>query len=272
MYKNPLNNGDVSDYNSLKNQRNYSPIIKKYKKKLPTEPTELQKYYQYLTYQQPILDEAIYVAQRMKNEDINKQKDDYNFIEDLKIKREEEMKKKSQLEKDMNNVIRNDLFDASSIVKEEDPTPTITTDVELTIENIPQAAKIEMQNDLFDDNLSIAETVPKKEEIFELSRTEEPKKSKAKKKREGRKVKKAAAEEINKIIKEEDSALKIENAILGKVKRNRAKKELSALKENAAKTNEVIKKTIEPDMLYDPSFVPGKKRGRPKGSKKKPKN
>ena len=51
MYRNPANcNGDLSDYNSLKNQRNYSEIIKKYSsKKLKTEPTELQKYYEYLT-------------------------------------------------------------------------------------------------------------------------------------------------------------------------------------------------------------------------------
>ena len=268
MYKNPLNNGDVSDYNSLKNQRNYSSIIKKYKKKLPTEPTELQKYYQYLTYQQPILDEAIYVAQRMKNEDINKQKDDFNFIEDLKIKREQEMKQKSQLEKDMNNVIRNDLFDASSTVKEQDPTPTITTDIE--IENIPPAAKIEIQNDLFDnpfdDILSMAETALFGEEKFELSRTEEKKKKQkspeelqaieekkaaTKAKREEKKAQEKAANEAKreakkaetkakreekkkaeKIKKEvEDKAiLKIEKAILGKVKRERAKKELSALK------------------------------------------
>jgi hypothetical protein len=149
MYRNPLNNGDISDYNTLKKQRNPSQIINKYKKKLPTEPTELQKYYQYMTYQQPILNEANYVAERMRTEDINKQKDDFNFIEDLKIKREAEMKQKSQLEKDMNNDIRSDLFDISSTVKEEDPTPTINTDVEMTIENIPIPAKIEIQNDLF---------------------------------------------------------------------------------------------------------------------------
>lgn len=158
MYRNPLNNGDISDYNSLKKQRNPSQIINKYKKKLATQPTELQKYYQYMTYQQPILDEANYVAERMRTEDINKQKEDFNFIEDLKIKREEEMKKKSQLEKDMNNDIRNDLFDYASTIKQDDPTPTINTDVEMTIENIPTSAKMEIQNDLFSDNFSITET------------------------------------------------------------------------------------------------------------------
>jgi hypothetical protein len=99
----------------------------------------------------------------MKNEDINKQKEDFNFVEDLKIKREEEMKKQSELEKDMSNDIRNELFDISSTVKEEDPTPTIITDTELTIENIPPSAKIQLQYDLgFDnpyyDNFSTTET------------------------------------------------------------------------------------------------------------------
>ena len=73
MYKNPLNNGDISDYNSLKKQTNNGSIVKKYQsKKLETKPTELQKYYQYQTYQQPILDELNYVAERMRTEDIKK--------------------------------------------------------------------------------------------------------------------------------------------------------------------------------------------------------
>ncbi len=175
MYKNPLNNGDISDYNSLKKQRNPSQIINKYKKKLATEPTELQKYYQY----------------------INKQKEDFNFIEDLKIKREAEMKQKSQLEKDMNNNIRSDLFDVSSTVKQDDPTPTINTDVEMTIENIPIPAKIEIQNDLFgnefNDILSMAETVPekkKKEKTPEELQVIEEKKLIAKEKKKAKKEKK----------------------------------------------------------------------------------
>jgi hypothetical protein len=197
MYKNPLNNGDISDYNSLKKQRNPSQIINKYKKKLATEPTELQKYYQYMTYQQPILDETNYVAERMRTEDINKKKEDFNFIEDLKIKREAEMKQKSQLEKDMNNNIRSDLFDVSSTVKQDDPTPTINTDVEMTIENIPIPAKIEIQNDLFgnefNDILSMAETVPekkKKEKTPEELQAIEEKKLIAKEKKKAKKGKK----------------------------------------------------------------------------------
>ncbi len=46
MYKNPINNGDVSDYNSLKKQRDNGAIIKKYESiKLKTKPNELQKYF-----------------------------------------------------------------------------------------------------------------------------------------------------------------------------------------------------------------------------------
>jgi hypothetical protein len=207
MYKNPLNNGDISDYNSLKKQRNPSQIINKYKKKLATEPTELQKYYQYLTYQQSLLDEINYVAERMRTEDINKQKDDFNFIEDLKIKREEQMKQKSQLEKDINNNIRSDLFDDASTIKQDDPTPTITTDVEMTIENIPISAKMEIENDLFDnftntetENIPTAEVVKakiKKEKTPEELQAIEEKKAIAKAKKEAeKKVKKAEKSQV----------------------------------------------------------------------------
>jgi len=225
MYKNPLNNRDLSDYNSLKKQRDYGSIIKKYEnKKLQTEPTELQKYYQYLTYQQPILDELNYVAERMRNEDI---------------------KTKTLKEKD---VSREDLFDNASIVKNDDPTPIINSSLEMEYPTEPQPEPQiikntpitqSLMNGLFGDgdegdadfNMSIADTVPIKEEKFELSKEGE-KKSKAKKKRDGRKK----AKEIK--AKEEESALKIENAILEKVKRNRAKKELISLKMD--KANDVI--------------------------------
>lgn len=131
MYKNPLNNGDLSDYNSLKKQQDYGAIIKKYEraKKKPSEATELQKYYQYMTYQQPILDEAIYVAERMKNEDIKKQKEDFEFIQKLKNERENQFKNSSKIEKDLTPMLRNELFDTPIIST--DLTPTIVTNVEL---------------------------------------------------------------------------------------------------------------------------------------------
>lgn len=159
MYKNPLNNGDISDYNSLKKQRNPGAIVKKYSsKKMQTEPTELQKYYQYMTYQQPILDELNYVAERLRTEDIETQKKNFNFIEDQKIEREKSMKTLAEVNKED---IRNELFDGSSIRKQEDATPTITTDVEL----------------------EYAKPVENKQEVFELSRQPEEKPPRIKKKK-----------------------------------------------------------------------------------------
>jgi hypothetical protein len=287
MYKNPLNNGDISDYNSLKKQRDNAAIVKKYQnKKLQTEPNELQKYYQYLTYQQPILDELNYVAERMRNEDIKTKTDDYNFIEELKIKREGLMKQDAIGEKD---IARDTLFDKSSTIKNNDATPTINTDIEMVSSSILEKA---MKNeaiqiakaDLFDDdnNMSIADTVPIKEDIFELSREGE-KKSKAKKKREGRKAKEIKAKEIKAKInedlaKQEQSAEKIENAILAKVKRNRAKKELTSLKIDKAneeivknKSNAVSMANNMVDNLFSETIknIPEKNK---RGRKKKIKN
>lgn len=125
MYRNPLNNGDLSDYNSLKNQIDYGSIIKEYQVNRPiTTPTELQKYYEFETYERPILDELNYVAERMKNENIKKQKEDFEFIQKLKEQKEALIPKKVE------NKIRNDLFDypQNSVI---DLTPTIITDNEL---------------------------------------------------------------------------------------------------------------------------------------------
>lgn len=198
MYKNPLNNGDISDYNSLKKQRNYGKTIKKYQSiKLKTEPTELQKYYQYQTYQQPILNELNYVAERMRTEDIKKKTDDYNFIEELKIKREGLMNETSKKEE---KVGMETLFDKSSLIKNDDMTPVINTDVEMEYPKIDKEMKNELiaqaKADLgFDDefNMSIADTTPIKEEKFELSREDDKEAKKAeknRKKKEGRKEKK----------------------------------------------------------------------------------
>jgi hypothetical protein len=147
MYINPLNNGKISDYNSLKNQINPIPILNKYRKKLETIPNETQKYYQYLTYQQSILDELNYVAERLKTEDIKKQKDNYEFLEDLKIKREGQLKKFSNKED-----IAYDLFDNISLKKNNDMTPTINTDLEMVypvnevIENLEGTAAQKLQS------------------------------------------------------------------------------------------------------------------------------
>ena len=213
MYKNPLNNGDISDYNSLKKQRNYGAIIKKYEnEKLKTKPNELQKYYQYLTYQQPILDELNYVAERMRNEDIKTKTDDYNFIEDLKIKREGLMKKNSESEKD---ILRDSLFDKSSEIKNDDKTPAINTDVELEYEMEKPIKDNKIKNELIaqaKEDLGFNEVLNdnNKKEIFELSREGDKEIERMNKKKE--------EEALNKAFKEAEREAK-------KAAKNRKKKE-----------------------------------------------
>lgn len=186
MYKNPLNNGDLSDYNPLKNQRDNGKIVKKYQsRKLKTEPTELQKYYQYLTYQQSILDELNYVAQRMKDENINKQKEDFNFIEDLKLRREKTMQEEAKMESTIKEM-RESLFNYPSVEIEKDITPTIITDNELEIQ----------------------------------------------------------IEEPIMITKEEKSSLKIQKAILDKIKRKRAKSEVRQRKQEEENKKEEARERI----------------------------
>lgn len=146
MYRNPLNNGDLSDYNFTKKEMSDSEKVKKYEKvKLETAPTELQKYYQYLTYKQSILDEINYIAERMRSEDINKQKNDFNFIEDLRIEREKQMKERAKIESLIKKDQQQELFGYSSLEKTEDMTPTINTELELEIRDIP--AKERVYND-----------------------------------------------------------------------------------------------------------------------------
>jgi len=226
MYKNPLNNGDVSHYNSLKKQRNYGAIIKKYEnEKLKTKPNELQKYYQYLTYQQPILDELNYVAERMRNEDIKTKNDDFNFIEDLKIKREGLMKKESESEKD---IARDSLFDKSSEIKNDDKTAVIKTDVELEYGmekpiTIAQAKEDLGFNEVLNDN-------NKKEEKFKLSREEEQK--------EVEKAEKAAKKAAEKEVEKAEKAAK-------KAEKKAAEKEVEKVEKAAKKAAEKAEKEAE---------------------------
>lgn len=138
MYRNPLG-GDLSDYNSLKKQRDNGARVKKYEKiKLETKPNELQKYYQYLTYQQPILDDLNYIAERMRNEDINKQKEDFNTIKDIHKEEETKLKDIANTEKDLTPELKNELFDEPQVIM--DLMPTINTDLELELEirDIPE--------------------------------------------------------------------------------------------------------------------------------------
>lgn len=254
MYRNPLNNGDISDYNSLKKQRDYGAIVKKYQsRKLKTEPNELQKYYQYMTYQQPILDELNYVAERIKNENIQKKKEDFNFIEDLKIKREQEMKEKSKNE----NNIRNDLFDYSSTLKNDDMTPTINTDIELNINY---------------DNFDGFEVI---EEGFNKKSKNQKRKEKNIKKYEEALNKYGLSTDIS------DTINRPINKSLSTSTQNEINKELfSNITKNLEISNDLQtnKKKISESILSQAdteaySNIPRNKRGggRPKGSKNKPK-
>ena len=216
MYKNPLNNGDISDYNSLKKQSNNGVKVKKYQsKKLETKPTELQKYYQYQTYQQPILNELNYVAERMRTEDIKKKTEDYEFIE--KLKKEGEGLMKENANKEGKDIAKEELFDISSTEKNDDITPVINTDVEMEYPTEPQPQPIIISNtpekqalmsDLFgegdsvlNDIFSIVDTEPFREEKFELSR-ETKKKEKTPEQLAEIEAKKAARKEENEARKE----------------------------------------------------------------------
>ena len=231
MYKNPLNNGVVSDYNSLKKQRDNGATVKKYESiKLKTKPNELQKYYQYLTYQQPILDELNYVAERMRSEDIKTKTDDYNFIEDLKIKREKQMKENSTIEKDIS---KDTLFDTSSEIKQDDPTPIINTDVEMEIINQPVNITQAIVDIFGDDefNFSIADTLLINNEKFELTNSE-IEKQKAK---EERAAAKKAEIEANKAVAKAKKEEKVAEKKAAALKKREEKKA-------ATKTAREIKK------------------------------
>lgn len=126
----------IKDDNKLIKQEKQSGVslVKKYtSKKLKEKPTNELKYYEYLTYQRPILDEMNYVAERMKTENINKQKSDFEFIEDLKNKREKQMKELAKTEGDIER-LKKELFEGDEITITDD-TPTITTELELSLDS-----------------------------------------------------------------------------------------------------------------------------------------
>lgn len=126
----------IKDDNKLMKQEKQSGValIDKYtSKKLKAKPTDELKYYEYLTYQRPILDELNYVSERMKTENINKQKSDFEFIEDLKNKREKQMKEIARSEGDIERM-KKELFEGDEIIIT-DSTPTITTGLELDLES-----------------------------------------------------------------------------------------------------------------------------------------
>lgn len=145
MFKNPINNGNLSDNSSLKNIIDNSKIVKKYSSRKLKQgiPNEMQKYNEFLTYQKPILDEANYLAERIKNENIQKQKDNFEFIEKIKNEREIKMKELANKQSDK-EIIKKELFD--DIPKQQDLTPTIYTDLEFEIRDINNNNQIENES------------------------------------------------------------------------------------------------------------------------------
>lgn len=287
MYINPLNNGDISDYNSLKKQRDYGSIIKKFQSvKLQTKPTELQKYYQYMTYQQPILNELNYVAERMRTEDIKKKTDDYNFIEELRIKREKEMKETTKQKEEIGTET---LFDKKSLKKNDDITPVISSDFEM--EN-PKILSEEPNNIIKIDLFGSSDSIFSNENILSQPKSKGQKKKEAKRKQEEKRQEEKRQEDKNKY----EEALKkysistsisdtinrpIEKTLPGPTK-NEISKELfekttknMVISDDLQKKDKKSKSAIEPKVDTEKySNIPANKRkgaGRPKGSKNTPK-
>ena len=255
---------NISDTSIPMNIKDNGKIIKKYSsRKLKTIPNELQEYRGYLTNQQPILDEANYVASRRKDNKISKKEEDFNFIQDLKDKREQ-AKKNKQVEPsiinfgDANNVsdVLNELFPNKDI------TPTIQSDLELAnLVKLPKGKK------KISEELEVADRREIKQDLFgEIGGMINAPKTKA---------------EV-----EEENAVKIENAILGKVKRNRAKKEVQddinkafeeaskeIKKEQSVRTLQRAYRNKKQGQKEFFELTKGEpemtKRGRPKGSKSK---
>lgn len=167
MYKNPIN-PNLSDYNSLKKQRNNGAIVEKYSSvKLQTKPTEKQKYYEYLTYQQPILDEINYLTEKLRNEETQKNNEILKKTEEIKNNIENEMKNEVNISEttEEKERIKNELFD--TISNNNDLMPSINTDFELEFKLKEELAKpkiLELPkikiSDNFMDNMNSISQVP----------------------------------------------------------------------------------------------------------------
>ena len=117
--RNSINYKTLNDYNSLRNQYDPSIIINKYSNiRLEVQPNELQKYYEYLTKGQVILDELNYINERLKTEDLIKMRDNFLYLENIKQERERNMSSNPK------EILKKDLGF-------EDLTPTVETGFEL---------------------------------------------------------------------------------------------------------------------------------------------
>ncbi len=190
-----INRKNLSDYSSLKKPNKDGEIVKEYTSiKLKTEPTELQKYYEYLTNEQAILDEVNYVADRMKREDLRSLREEYRFLEELKIERQKELLKEEQREAGIKKI-------SGEIISNNDITPTIQTPMELEDERFSTDLSAKM-------NKSI--------EYFQEKFKEEDRKDKASSKIQRAIKGKIAREKVSQLREENKASSVLQGAIRGK--------------------------------------------------------
>lgn len=290
---------DISDNNSLKNQKDSGKIVRKYtSRKLKTEPNEVQKYNDYLTKSKPILDEANYIAEKKKMNKTNRKIEDFEFIQDLKDKR---LGKGTRIRKGLPRV--DGIISLEELIGKEpskiDMTPTVQSELELAVVDVPRA-----KNELFGDNIEMSQE--KSAEKIEKAILDKVKRIRAKKELETQKkisdINKIAKiaynkkdDEINKAFEEAQKQIEREQAI-GLIQGAIRRREIQPLYKMGVEENKNIQATkiqsairgrqarqklaniddeinVKPQELFE--VVRGEpvisKRGRPKGSKNRPK-
>jgi hypothetical protein len=196
-----INRKNLSDYSSLKKPNRDGDIIKEYtSRKLKTEPTELQNYYEYLIKSQSILDEVNYVADRMQREDLQFLRQQYRFLEELKAEREKELLTETD-RAGIKKII-------GEIVDNPDITPTIQTPLEL-------------EQDTFSTDLSAK---------MDKSIKEEDRQEKASSVLQ-RAIRGKQAREKVKQLKEEDRQQKASSVLQGAIRGKQAREKLQEQKE-----------------------------------------
>lgn len=289
---------DISDNNSLKNQYDSGKIVRKYtSRKLKTEPNEIQKYNNYLSKSKPILDEANYIAEKKKMNKIDRKVKDFEFIQDLKDKR---LGKGRHARGDLPRV--DGIISLEELIGKEPPkdtTPTIQSELELGKVDVPSIKK-----ELFGDSIEMSQD--KSAEKIEKAIIDKVKRIRAKKELETQKkisdINKIAKvaynkkdDEINKAFEEAQKQIEREQAI-ALIQGATRRREIQPLYRMGVEENKNIQATkiqsairgrqarqklaniddeidVKPQELFE--VVRGEpvisRRGRPKGSKNRPK-
>lgn len=240
----------ITDYSAPNNQIDKSKEIKKYQRRLKPEPTEKQKFNEYLTYQQPILDELNYNTEKKRQKKEQRKEEDFIRTEELKDKREEQLKKKALMGKtpEIKQRLQEDLFDVKPVINK-DPNPTINTNIDLID---------------FTETPQRQEEIKQEEAIIKIEKgiIDKIKRNRAKKEMEQQKT----INNINKII----SASDYDNQLLINKAFEKASDEVKK-DQAAARIQGVIKKNI-----IQPLYEKGKelfelKKGEPEREVPKPK-